>query len=183
MENRVRKLAVAVAGQFRQALVQGLGLPEHDFGNQAVPKVREQCLVSFEKPAVQQGKDCLRIFRFKLDEFRDNSRRRVALQSNLDHALREPLDCILEFFRRFARSREEDDVDIRIREKSLPAKIPDGGEYNLGGFKTRGNDKLRPKTARNGIHQRRSLLQIFQAIFRRGKIVLEPRGFSLVMFP
>ena len=183
MENRVRKLAVAVARQFRQALDQGLGLADHDFGNHPVPKVREQFPVAFEKPAVQQGKNRLRAIGIEFDEFRNNSRRRVALQSNLVHPLREPLDCVLEFFRRFARCRQENEIDIRIGKKSLPAKIANGGEYDLGGFKTRGSDKLRPKAARDGIHQRRSLAQIFQAVFCGGKIVLEPRGFSLVLLP
>ena len=181
VEHRVRKLAVAVARQFRQALDQGLGLPDHDIGNQPVLKTREQFLVAIKKPAIQQGKNRLCMIGIELDEFRDNSHRRVALQSDFAHALRKTLNRILEFFRRFARCRQEYDVDIRIRKKSLPAKISDGGEYNPGGFKTCGNGKLRPKTAGNGIHQRRSFLQIFQAIFGRGKIVLEPCGFSLVV--
>ena len=144
MKNRVRKLAVAVARQFRQTLDQDVGFTDHDFGNHPVPKVREQFLVALEKPAVQQGKNRLRVIGIKFGEFRNNSRRRVAFQSNLVHPLREPLDCVLEFFRRFSRCRQENEIDVRIGKERLPAKISNGGEHNLGGSKTRGIDELRP---------------------------------------
>ena len=72
-------------------------------------------------------------------------------------------------------------VDLRVGEKSLPAEISDGGKYNLGRFRVGGNEKLGPETLRDGFHQRRSFLTIFQAISCGGKIELEPRGFGLVM--
>ena len=112
VENRICKLAVAVARQFRQTLDQCLGLADHDFGDQQVAQVRVQFRVAIQKTAVQERKNAIRMIGIELDEFRDDSRRRVALQSDLVHPVRKLLNRILEFFHCFVRCRQEYEIDI-----------------------------------------------------------------------
>ncbi len=159
-----------VARQFRQPLDQGLRLADHDFRNQPVPKVGEQFLVASQETAVQQRKNRVRMIGIELDEFGNNSRRRVALQSNFRSCLAKTVgSASLNFSAASSVAARKTSIDIRIGKKSLPAEIADGGKTIWEGSS--------PAETTNCVQSRRTmestsadlLAQIFQSIFRGGK--------------
>src|SRR3984957_15419702 len=157
MEHGVAEFSMALARHFRKALQQSFRLPHNQLRNDLVMKPGVELLISQQKTAVQK-RDCkFGIVRIEVVAFRDRPRRGTEFQFEVPQFLREAPHLLSMNFFGGAIGKQEQKVNVGIREEPAAAETPGGRQGKTSGLLLVGGNKLVPESSKDVFDQEPAL--------------------------